>query len=233
MRGLYHGAYHADMPQLIAPTVHLRASWLASRHEWGLGVHQSNAGLTADDDVETYAGFCDWVERLRREADPAVPPKEDRVHATNWWVVENDEYLGAIQLRHYLSDFLLDAGGHIGYGIRPSARRRGYATWAVGAVLSEARALGLTRVLITCDEDNAGSACVIERNGGVSEDVRVTSVGRKRRYWITLLRCSTRDVLDVPVRTAGTPGSNGFRRAASAGSVLVAAGGSALTGSAL
>lgn len=178
--------YHADMPQLVAPTPRLHASWLASRDEWGQGVHQSNAGLTGDDDVDTFAGFCAWIERLRREADPAVPPREGRVHATNWWIVEDGAYLGAIQLRHYLNDFLLDAGGHIGYGIRPSARRRGYATWAVGAVLPKARALGLTRVLVTCDDDNVGSARVIERNGGVLEDVRTTSVGRKRRYWITL-----------------------------------------------
>ena len=108
------------------------------------------------------------------------------MHATNWWVVEDDTYLGAIQLRHTLNDFLLEAGGHIGYGIRPSARRRGYAAWALGAVLPEARALRLDRVLLTCDPDNTASARTIERHGGVLEDERDTEVGRKRRYWITL-----------------------------------------------
>ncbi len=70
--------------------------------------------------------------------------------------------------------------------MRPSARGRGYATWALGAVLTEARALGLDRALVTCDDDNVASARTIERNGGVIEDVRETEVGRKRRYWITL-----------------------------------------------
>ncbi|MDX2516846.1 GNAT family N-acetyltransferase [Streptomyces stelliscabiei] len=70
--------------------------------------------------------------------------------------------------------------------MRPSARRRGLATWALGAVLPEARALGMGRVLITCDDDNVASARTIERNGGVLEDVRTTDEGIKRRYWITL-----------------------------------------------
>ncbi|WP_257028221.1 GNAT family N-acetyltransferase [Micromonospora purpureochromogenes] len=63
-----------------------------------------------------------------------------------------------IALRHELNDFLLRVGGHVGYGIRPSARRRGLATWALGRMLGEARALGLDRVLITCEVDNIASA---------------------------------------------------------------------------
>ncbi|MFD7877125.1 GNAT family N-acetyltransferase [Streptomyces sp. NPDC059766] len=89
------------------------------------------------------------------------------VHATHWWIVEGDSYLGAIDLRHYLNAVLLDVGGHIGYSVRPSFRRRGLATWAHGAVLPEARALGLDRVLVTCDDANTASARSIERNGGV------------------------------------------------------------------
>lgn len=174
------------VPELIAPIAQLRKSWLAARDEWGRGVHQDGAGLGADDDVDTPEGFSAWVERLRHQSDTAIPVKEGWVHATYWWVVEGDSYLGAISLRHYLNDFLLEVGGHIGYGIRPSARRRGHATWALGAVLPEARSLGLDRVLVTCDNDNVGSARTIEGNGGVIEDVRNTEWGLKRRYWINL-----------------------------------------------
>jgi predicted acetyltransferase len=76
--------------------------------------------------------------------------------------------------------------GQVGYGIRPSARRRGLATWAVGQVLPVARSLGLDRVLITWADDNAASVRVIERHGGLLEDVRDTELGRARRYWISL-----------------------------------------------
>lgn len=174
------------MPQLIAPTTRLHDSWLASRDEWGRGVHQDGAGLGAVDDVETPEDFSVWVQKLRHQSDTSIQAKEGRVHATNWWIVEDDTYLGAISLRHTLNDFLLDAGGHIGYGVRPTARRRGLATWALRAVLPSARSLGLTRVLVTCDDDNVGSARIIENNGGVLEDVRDTDLGRTRRYWITL-----------------------------------------------
>jgi len=174
------------MPKLIPPTTQLRDSWLAAREEWGRETHQDGAGLRAGDDVDTVPGFAAWVERLRRESDPSTVMEEGLVHATYWWIVDDVGYLGAISLRHTLNDFLLRAGGHIGYGVRPSARRRGLATWALGAVLPEARALGLERVLVTCDDANVASARTIESNGGVLEDVRETELGQTRRYWIPL-----------------------------------------------
>ena len=162
----------------------MHAAWLAARDEWGAGAHQDGSGLRPEDDVDSPEGFAAWCERLRRNGDTSVPPPAGWVHATHWWIVEDATMLGAISLRHELNDFLLDAGGHIGYGIRPSARRRGLATWALGEVLDHARRLGLDRVLLTCDDDNVASARTIERHGGVLEDVRDTGVGRKRRYWI-------------------------------------------------
>ncbi|MFF5922783.1 GNAT family N-acetyltransferase [Streptomyces flavochromogenes] len=176
------------MPELITPTGQLRSSWLAARDEWPPGAHQDGTGLrlAPDADLASPQSFSAWVEQLKQQSDKSVAVGEGRVHATHWWIVEGDSYLGAIDLRHYLNALLLDVGGHIGYSIRPSARRRGLATWALGAVLPEARALGLDRVLVTCDDDNVGSARSIERNGGVLEDVRTTDAGVKRRYWITL-----------------------------------------------
>ncbi|MGW7455296.1 GNAT family N-acetyltransferase [Streptomyces sp. NPDC054787] len=174
------------MPELIAPTSRLHGSWLGAQEEWGADAPMDGAGLGSEDDVDSPEGFAAWVERLHGYGDRTRPVEHGRVHATYWWIAEGDTYLGAIDLRHYLNGFLLDAGGHIGYSVRPSARRRGLATWALAAALHEARLLGMDRVLLTCDPGNEPSVRTIERNGGVLEDVRETLIGPKRRYWIDL-----------------------------------------------
>ena len=173
------------MPDLIEPTVELRESWMESATEWG-DAHQDGAGVWEADDLSTVDGFAGWTQRLRAQSDDSIPITAERVPASYWWIVEGGTYLGAITLRHALNEKLLDGGGHIGYGVRPSARGRGLATWAVGHVLDRARERGMDRVLITCDDVNLASARTIERNGGVLEDVRDTWLGRTRRYWITL-----------------------------------------------
>lgn len=94
--------------------------------------------------------------------------------------MDGDTFLGSLAIRHELNDFLLNEGGHIGYSVRPSARRRGHATKALSDALPLARDLGISRVLVTCDEDNAGSRATIEKNGGIYEDSR----SGKRRYWL-------------------------------------------------
>lgn len=174
------------MPELVSPTAALRDSWLESLAEWGPEAIQDGAGLRPGDDVGTVTGFDTWITRLLRDADPATILEEGWVHATSWWIVEDGRYLGAISLRHRLNDFLFRAGGHIGYGVRPSSRRRGLAGWALGRVLPHARELGLRRVLLTCGDTNEASARIIESHGGVLEDTRDTELGVTRRYWIDL-----------------------------------------------
>jgi predicted acetyltransferase len=94
--------------------------------------------------------------------------------------------VGRISIRHRLSPFLLQQGGHIGYGVLPDHRRRGHATEMLRQGLIIARSLGIDRVLITCDEDNTASRRVIERHGGQFENHYVPSNGATptRRYWI-------------------------------------------------
>ncbi|WP_409485022.1 GNAT family N-acetyltransferase [Arsenicicoccus dermatophilus] len=175
------------MPELRVPTPRLHASWLESLQEWGRGVHQDGAAVHPDTDHDDPEAFAAWVEQLLLQADPTTERPSGYVPATNRWIVEDDTYLGAIQLRHTLNPHLLEVGGHIGYGIRPSARGRGLATWALREVLDLARRLDLDSVLLTCDDTNLASAAVIERNGGELEDVREHAPGeRVRRYWIAL-----------------------------------------------
>ncbi|MBB4690611.1 GNAT family N-acetyltransferase [Paractinoplanes abujensis] len=174
------------MPVLIPPTVTLHESWLAARDEWPPGAHMDGHGVRETDDVDSAHGFATWVADLHAQADPAIPPVPGWVHCTYRWIVEDDAYLGSIALRHTLNTMLFEAGGHIGYGIRPSARRRGLASWALTQTLDTARAMGLDRVLISCNPANVASARVIESHGGVHEDTRTAGAHTVKRYWITL-----------------------------------------------
>jgi predicted acetyltransferase len=96
------------------------------------------------------------------------------------------EIVGRSSIRHALSDVLEREGGHIGYAVRPGHRRRGYATEILRQSLVIARAIGIDRVLVFCDEGNAGSRAVIEACGGRLDAVTDTAApaSRKRKYWI-------------------------------------------------
>jgi predicted acetyltransferase len=96
------------------------------------------------------------------------------------------EIVGRSSIRHGLNAFLEREGGHIGFGVRPAYRKRGYATAILQQSLVVARAVEINRVLVTCDDDNVASASVIERCGGVLDSVVEAEAGGIpiRRYWI-------------------------------------------------
>ena len=100
---------------------------------------------------------------------------------------DRNRLLGAVNIRHYLNEALLREGGHIGDGIRPGERRKGYASEMIRLALIECRKLGIDRVLMTCDKDNVGSVKSIIKNGGVLENEFVNSDGMtEQRYWISV-----------------------------------------------
>ena len=94
--------------------------------------------------------------------------------------------LGAIDIRHELNAYLHTYGGNIGYGIRPSERKKGYATQMLNLALEQCKILGMQKVLITCFKDNVGSAKTILNNGGVLENEVAENGILKQRYWITI-----------------------------------------------
>jgi predicted acetyltransferase len=131
-------------------------------------------------DPDTFAEFCDYTAALAR-SETSRPG--GWVTGTYLWMVEDDpedHVVGRISLRHALTPWLLEVGGHIGYAVRPSARGRGYATRALALMLPVAAAHGIDPVLITCDDTNVASRKVIEANGGVLEDNR----NGKLRFWV-------------------------------------------------
>ncbi len=128
----------------------------------------------------TPAGFLRYLAELCGQEREDWPRPEGYVPATTLWWVDGTEYLGRVSIRHRLNPRLLEVSGHIGYDVRPSARRRGHATAMLRAALPVAAALGIDPVLVTCDAGNIGSLKVIEANGGKLENRR----GTKLRFWI-------------------------------------------------
>ncbi len=172
------------MTDLARPDLRFHASWAVAVREFetaGDVMHGSGLWLFDTSDLGTVALAAE-IGRLLAEGDPATVLPEDRVHSSYYWIVDGAEFLGYLAVRHALTPFLLEEGGHIGYSIRPSRRREGHATRALRLALHEARALGLDRALVTCDHDNLPSRLTIEHAGGAFEDRR----GDKLRYWFDL-----------------------------------------------
>lgn len=131
-----------------------------------------------------YRDFDRYLEHLELKE-----PKDGRVPDSVFFCLDLDRniFVGAVNIRHYLTPSLLFTGGHIGDGIRPSERRKGYATAMIGLALDECRTLGIPWVLMTCDKANIGSAKSIIRNGGVLENEVINEEGvLEQRYWINL-----------------------------------------------
>lgn len=131
-----------------------------------------------------YHDFDRYLEHLEMKTET-----EGRVPDSVFFLLdeEKNRLLGAVNIRHYLNAALLQEGGHIGAGVRPSERRKGYATEMIRLALIECKKLGIDRALVTCDKENVGSAKAIVKNGGVLENEFVNSDGEvEQRYWITI-----------------------------------------------
>lgn len=135
-----------------------------------------------------HPNFSEYLDFLAVCARGEYHPEIYVPQTAYWLSTPQGEIVGVSRLRHYLTPALKIEGGHIGYAVRPSARRKGCATHLLALMLEKASALGLTRVLVTCDSDNFGSARTIEKNGGLLEDQRFNPERGKwiKRYWIEL-----------------------------------------------
>ncbi|MCQ2087493.1 MAG: GNAT family N-acetyltransferase [Bacilli bacterium] len=130
----------------------------------------------------------DFDVYVKNMYDSEAAIKRGHVPATTFFLYddERDIFIGAANVRHYLNEGLLATGGHIGDGIRPSERRKGYATIMIKLALEECKKLGIDRVLMTCDINNIGSRKSIINNGGIKENEVPDDGSITERYWINL-----------------------------------------------
>ncbi|HVX84266.1 MAG TPA: GNAT family N-acetyltransferase [Phycisphaerae bacterium] len=138
----------------------------------------------------TWKPGMSFAEHVRQLDDHArginVPPQW--VPSTMLYAFVGARIIGRVSIRHSLNDYLRQHGGHVGYSVAPPYRRQGFATLMLRLALDPCRALGLEKIMLTCDDDNTASWKVIEKNGGVlAETFRdKASHTLTRRYWIDL-----------------------------------------------
>lgn len=141
-------------------------------------------------DFETYL-----AKKVLKPYDPTPKLRPDGKYYANvpeipYWLIDDGKFIGLFLLRTELNGFLMYVGGHIGYGIAPKYRRKGYATKGLGLLLAKARELGIKRVLIAALTENVGSWKAIEKNGGVLENVITLpwddSGEKYKRYWVDI-----------------------------------------------
>lgn len=168
--------------RLIKPNDNLKNEYLYMILEWnGIGEELIPWSLNLD-----ATDFNLMIENLNGYS-KGIGLSEGYVECSTFWLVnKSNKILGAIDIRHRLNDHLLFRGGHIGYGIRPSERRKGYACEMLSLALKQCEIIGISKVLITCLKSNIGSTKTILKNGGVLDSEDTDNGDIFQRYWINL-----------------------------------------------
>lgn len=171
---------HASVT-LVEPTETLREPYIAFYEEWKASGEPFIPWVTE----MSPADFAGMVQTLRDYAG-GVNIKDGWVsNSTFWLVTEDRRVVGAVNIRHRLTESLLQSGGHIGYGVVPSARRQGYASELLRQALLKAGELGIERALVVCDAVNTASERTIRKNGGVADGDYIETDGNViRRFWL-------------------------------------------------
>ena len=170
--------------RLVRPSIDYKEQALEYINEFIEYESQIHGVGSLDKNLDNYEGWLLKLEQDRNMIPGSVP---GRVPAETFMLIrESDNRLiGMINIRLMLNEYLLNYGGHIGYSIRPSERRRGYAVYQVYLALKYCLEKEIDRVLITCDKENVGSAKTIINSGGVLENEILEDDGSIcQRYWI-------------------------------------------------
>ncbi|GAB6926279.1 GNAT family N-acetyltransferase [Paenibacillus sp. JCM 10914] len=167
--------------RLMKPTIELKHEYLDFYMEWKES-REDMVPWVISKDPEDFEGMVRWLQ----DNENGKNLGDGRVADSTFWLVsEQNRVLGAVNIRHELTESLMNSGGHIGYGIRPSERRKGYATNLLQLSLEQAKRLGIDKVLVVCDQINVASEKTIIHNGGISDHDYIEEDGNViKRYWI-------------------------------------------------
>ncbi len=173
--------YNAEV-QLILPAMAYENSFSEAVEEM-----RQAEGIGFWEEVGSPKSISEYIDiRLCHAKGERLPP--NWIPATTYWLIDGDMFIGETTIRHELTEHLRTVGGHIGYWIRPSERKKGYGKKILRMGLEKAKELGITQVRITCDETNTGSRKIIEANGGKLEGS--TNMGqklpKKLLFWVSL-----------------------------------------------
>ncbi|MEK5441114.1 MULTISPECIES: GNAT family N-acetyltransferase [unclassified Fredinandcohnia] len=168
---------------LIRPSLDYQFEYLSFYNEW----KESNEDMVPWVISKDPSNFQDMLQSLFDAEKGENLPENWVPDSTFWLVGENKKVIGAVNIRHRLTETLFNSGGHIGYGIRPSERRKGYASKLLALSLEKAKELGIQKALVVCDEDNIGSLKTIVNNGGVPDTDFIEEDGNViKRFWIEI-----------------------------------------------
>ncbi|MGM2794391.1 GNAT family N-acetyltransferase [Bacillus cereus group sp. Bce004] len=168
---------------LLTPTTDLQDEYLDFYNEWKDSGETMIPWVISKDP----SNFPAMVQKLLDAHNGVNLPESWVPDSTYWLVTDNNRIVGTVNIRHSLTEHLFNAGGHIGYGIRPSERRKGYATKLLALSLEKAKQLNITKALIVCDEVNTASEKTILHNGGLRDEDFIEEDGNVvRRFWIEL-----------------------------------------------
>lgn len=166
--------------KLIKPNFNLKTEYLEMLNDWKRA-NEKLVPFSLKYDTNDFKKFIEMNEDFEIEAEDGFV-----CHSTFWLLNEAGKIVGTSNIRHALTDKLLIEGGHIGYGIRPSQRRKGYATKILELSLIEAKKLGIKKALITCNKDNIGSKKAILKNGGVFRKEQIVEGKLSLSFWIEI-----------------------------------------------
>ncbi len=171
--------------ELVKPSLNHKDQLIEMLTEWKNDIVQNQ---TNSSPWKIFANDFNDFEYYIENLDTTEDNKDGWVPDTTLFCLDKDRdvFVGAVNIRHYLNENLLRTGGHIGDGVRPSERRKGYATAMIALALEECKKLGINRVLMCCNKENIASAKSIICNGGVLENEVEDNGHIEQRYWIQL-----------------------------------------------